>query len=223
MTMSEPIALVLAFLYVSVVLGAGEGLRRVLCLSVEFTRKFVHVAVGMIVFPLVWFFRDWYWAIIPPLVFILVNYLSYRRQIFRGMETGEKNQLGTVYFPISFSILIPFLWFTPALLVASLMPMTWGDAFAAILGKRLGRHPYHILGQTRSLEGSAAMFGFSLVATTLALMAFGFSPAAAMLSGLATAIVATVVEALSPWGIDNLTVPLTSAVVLVLCSLGLAK
>ncbi len=216
--MTEPIALVLAFFYVSVVLGAAEGLRGVLHLTVEFTRKFVHVAVGMIVFPLVWFFRDWYWAIIPPLVFILVNYLSYRRQIFRGMETGEKNQLGTVYFPISFSILIPLLWSTPALLVASLMPLTWGDAFAAIVGKRLGRHTFHIFGQTRSLEGSLAMFVFSLVATSLALLAFGQAPAAALVSGFLTALVATLVEALSPWGIDNLTVPLTSALLLVLLS-----
>jgi phytol kinase len=212
----EPITLVLAFVYVSIVLALGEGLRRVLRLSVEFTRKFVHIAVGMIAFPLVLLFREWYWAIIPPLVFILVNYVSYRRQLFLGIETGEKNQLGTVYFPISFSILIPLLWSQPALLVASLMPLTWGDAFAAVLGKRWGAHTYRVFGQTRSLEGSLAMFAFSYVATSLALIAFGQPLASAFFWGFLTAVVATLVEASSPWGIDNLTIPLTSALVLVL-------
>lgn len=218
MPIAEPIALVLAFVYVSVVLAIGEGLRRLLRLSVEFTRKFVHVAVGMIAFPLVLLFRDWYLAIIPPLVFILVNYLSYRRQIFKGMETGEKNQLGTVYFPISFSILIPLLWSQPALLVASLMPLTWGDAFAAIVGKHWGTHTYNAFGQTRSLEGSLAMFAFSFVATSVALVAFGQPVTSSLTWGLLTAVAATVVEAFSPWGIDNLTVPLISALVLVIAS-----
>jgi phytol kinase len=218
MSIAEPVALVLAFVYVSVVLAIGEGLRRLFRFSVEFTRKFVHVAVGMIAFPLVWLFRDWYWAIIPPLVFILVNYMSYRRQIFQGMETGEKNQLGTVYFPISFSILIPLLWSQPALLVASLMPMTWGDAFAAIVGRRWGAHTYSDFGQTRSLEGSVAMLALSFIATTVALIVFGQPLMSSLVWGLLTAVVATFVEAFSPWGIDNLTVPLTSALVLVIAS-----
>ena len=89
----------------------GEGLRRGLNLPVHFTRKFVHIGVGMVAFLLVAVFNDWHFAIIPPLVFIVVNYVSYRRQIFAGMETGAKDELGTVYFPISFAILIPLLWY----------------------------------------------------------------------------------------------------------------
>lgn len=221
--MSDPLALVLAFLYVSLILALGEGLRRGLNLSVEFTRKFVHIGVGMIAFPLVVLFKNWQFAIIPPLVFIAVNYLSYRRGIFLGMETGEKGQLGTVYFPISFSILIPLLWSQPALLVASLMPLTWGDAFAAILGKRFGARKFAVLHQTRSVEGSLAMFVFSLAATFLALGVFGQDVAVSLILGFATALVATLTEALSPWGIDNLTVPLVSALALVVLNSVIAK
>lgn len=214
--MSDPIALVLAFLYVSLILALGEGLRRGLNLSVEFTRKFVHVGVGMVSFLLVWLFESWQWAIIPPLAFIVVNYVSYRRQIFAGMETGERGQLGTVYFPISFAILIPLLWSQPAFLVASLMPLTWGDAFAAIIGKRFGARKFNVLGRTRSLEGSLAMFAFSFVATLLALVVFAQPIGASIVLAFVVAVVAAIAEALSPFGIDNLTVPLISALVLVL-------
>lgn len=214
--MTDPLALIPAFLYVVLILGIAEALRWRLGLSVEFTRKFVHVGVGMIAFPLVVLFHSPYWAVIPPVTFIFINYLSYRRGLLRAMETGERGQLGTVYFPISFSILILLLWSRPALLVASLMPMTWGDAFAAVLGRRYGRHPFVLMGQCRSVEGSLAMFLFSIVSSFLALTVFGVPANTSLLLSAITAAVATGVEALSPHGTDNLTVPLSSALILVL-------
>ncbi len=221
--MSDPIALVLAFVYVSIILALSEILRRKLNISVDLTRKFVHIGVGMIAFVLVELFHDWWWAIIAPIVFIGVNYLSYRRQLFAGMETGAKHQLGTVYFPISFSLLIPLLWSQPALLVASLMPMTWGDAFAAIIGMRFGAHPYTVFGQTRSLEGTATMFGLSLIAVLLTLVVFGYAFGPSLIIALSVACVAAIIEALSPFGIDNLTVPLISAILLMLLNGIVAK
>ena len=218
MTISDPIALMFAFLYVSVVLAVSEMLRRGLRLSVDLTRKFVHIAVGMIAFPLVLLFQSWQFAIIPPLVFIVVNYVSYRRHIFAGMETAERGQLGTIYFPISFSILIPLLWSQPALLAASLMPMTWGDAFAALIGQRFGKRKFTVLGQTRSIEGSLTMFVFSLLAVFLTLLFFAQPLATSFVFALIVALIASVVEACSPFGIDNLTVPLSSAIVLAVLS-----
>jgi phytol kinase len=214
--MSDPIALLLAFVYVCVVLALGEGLRRGLHLSVDFTRKFVHIGVGMVAFLLVALFKDWRFAIVPPLVFIMVNYVSYRRQIFAGIETGARGELGTVYFPISFLILIPLLWSQPTLLVASLMPLTWGDSFAAIIGSRFGRHKFTVINETRSIEGSVTMFAFSFVATFAALLVFLTPVAASLVLALVTALIAALVEAFSPYGVDNLTVPLASAAVLVL-------
>ena len=213
--MSDPLALVLAFVYVSIILALGEGLRRGLHLSVDFTRKFVHIGVGMIAFLIVAMFKSWQFAIIPPLVFIGVNYVSYRRQIFAGMETGEKGELGSVYFPISFVVLIPLLWSRPALLVASLMTLTWGDSFAAIIGRQFGRHKFTVVNETRSMEGTGVMFAFSFLAVFITLTIFAFPFGTSVLLALVTALVAALVEALSPFGIDNLTVPFASAIVLV--------
>ena len=135
------------------------------------------------------------------------------------METGEKGQLGTIYFPISFVALIWLLWGRPHLLVASLMPMTWGDAMAAVIGRRIGRRRYTIAGSARSLEGSAVMFLASWVATLVALLLLApMPPLTAVVAAAMTALGATVVEAISPWGIDNLTVPAVSALILVLMS-----
>jgi len=214
---SDWLALIISYVYVFAVIGVGEGLRKWRGYSTEFTRKLIHVAVGMWAFGTVLLFQHWYFAIIPPLSFVVLNYISHRGEIFRSVETGEKGNLGTVYFPISFAIIICLFWERPNLLVASLMPMTWGDALAAILGRRYGQRKYSFLGTTRSVEGSLAMFIFGWLSVFLALLLMpplGWQTS--LLYSLAVAVFATLVEALSPWHIDNLTVPLLSAALLYL-------
>jgi len=212
------IALIASFIYVFAMIGVAEGLRKWRGYSVEFTRKFIHIAVGMWAFGTVLLFERRTFAIIPPLAFVAINALSYWHGTFKAMETGEKGQLGTVYFPLSFAALIWLLWGHPHLVVASLMPMTWGDALAAVLGQRIGQHRYTIARSTRSLEGSVVMFLASWAATLVALVLLApepLGPAAAVGAAAATALGAAAVEAVSPWGIDNLTVPAVSALVLV--------
>jgi phytol kinase len=209
---SDWLALVISYVYVFAVIGVGEGLRRWRSYSTDFTRKLVHIGVGMWAFGAVLLFVHWYFAIIPPLSFVILNYISYRGEIFKSVELGEKGNLGTVYFPISFAIIICLFWEQPGLLVASLMPMTWGDALAAVLGRRYGRHKYRVLSSIRSIEGSLAMVIFSWLSVFLALLLL--SPLGwqtSLLYSLATAVFATLIEALSPWHIDNLTVPLLAA------------
>ncbi len=214
---SDWLALIISYVYVFAVIGVGEGLRKWRGYSTEFTRKLIHISVGLWAFGTVLLFQHWYFAIIPPLSFVALNYISYRREIFKAVETGEKGNLGTVYFPISFAVILYLLWTRPNLLVASLMPMTWGDALAAVLGRLYGQRKYSVLGSTRSVEGSLAMFFFSWLSTFLALWLLpplGWQTS--LLYSLAVAVFATLVEALSPWHMDNLTVPLLSAALLYL-------
>jgi phytol kinase len=214
-------ALLVSYVYVFGVIAVGEILRRAGNRPVEFTRKFIHIGVGMWVVGTVILFDTWPLAIIPPLTFVLINALSYWRGTFQAMETGDRGDLGTIYFPISFAALIYFFWNQPIMLVAGLMPMTWGDAMAAIVGRKYGHYRYTIGGHTRSVEGSVAMLLWSWITTFLALFLMPFvlgRPAVdwllALVYAAAVAAVCTVVEALTPWGIDNLTVPAAAAFVL---------
>jgi dolichol kinase len=214
---SDWFALVLSYVCVFAAIGIGEGLRKWQGYSTDFTRKFIHIAVGMWSVGTVLLFENWYFAIVPPLSFVVINYISYRRETFKAMEVGEKGNLGTVYFPISFALIVYFLWARRHLVVASLMPMTWGDALAAVLGRHYGRYKYSIKGFTRSLEGSLTMFLFSWLSTFLALLFFpplGWQ--LSLLYSLIVAVIATIVEAVSIWHVDNLTVPLFSALLLYL-------
>jgi phytol kinase len=175
----------------------------------------------MVSVPTVLMFPSLYWAIIPPLAFVVINYLDYRFGVIQAMMSSNRSNLGTVYFPLSFAAILALFWGDPSaptthpyLIVAALMPMTWGDAFAAIIGERFGQRRYTLLGHTRSLEGSATMFGISALATFLALGVLPL-PARAVVA-VVTALGATIAESVSPWGIDNLTVPAISALILAL-------
>jgi phytol kinase len=211
------LALAASYVFVFAAIGIAEGMREWQGYSTDFTRKFIHVAVGMWSVGTVLLFERWHMAVIPPLSFILINYISYRQETFKAMESGEKGNLGTVYFPFSFSVVLFLLWDRPHLLVASLMPMTWGDAMAAVLGARYGRCRYTLWGSTRSLEGSVSMFFFAFLATFLALWLFPpLGPGASLLYASVVAAVAALVEAATPWHLDNLTVPLASTVALYL-------
>ena len=213
------IGLIVSYIYVFSIIGISEGLRKWRGYSVDFTRKFVHIGVGMWAFGTVLLFENKVFAIIPPLSFVLINYISYRRETFKAMETGERGQLGTVYFPIAFSAAIWIFWDNPVILVACLMPMTWGDAFAAVIGQRYGQREYSVFGSTRTLEGSLTMFLVSLIATAIPLLMFSMGrimPGEALLVSAITALGATAAEAVSPHGTDNLTVPAVSALLLAL-------
>ena len=86
----------------------------------------------------------------------------------------------------------------------------WGDAVGEPVGRRWGRHPYRVpslagVAAERTLEGSSAVFVVSWVAAVLALLGHG-SPSEAVWVGLACAAAATLLEAFSHHGLDNLTV-----------------
>jgi phytol kinase len=214
-------ALVISYAYVFCIIALGELLRRLGNRPLDFTRKFIHVGVGMWVVGTALLFDTWYIALIPPATFVVINAISYWRGTIKAMETGDRGDLGTIYFPISFGALVYIFWGQPVLMVASMMPMTWGDAMAAIVGRRYGHYRFTIGGRTRSLEGSLAMLLWSWVSTSLALILMPYltgmptiSWLLALMYGGAVALVCTLVEALTPWGLDNLTVPAAAALIL---------
>lgn len=83
-------------------------------------------------------------------------------------------------------------------------------SFSAIIGKQFGKHSYSVPGAgKRTLEGSIASFLFTLgaVAVTLYILS-PLSLPLILLGALIAAIVGTLLESVSPWGTDNLTVPI---------------
>ena len=156
-------ALLLSYGYVGALLLGAELLRRGGKTSPDTARKIVHAGVGLWVVPTVFVFSDWRVAIVPPVTFVLTNYVIHRFRLLPALDDDPAN-LGTVFFPISFATLLA-VFFRPGALndeafvaVAGILTMALGDAAAAIFGKRYGTRRYTILGHSRTMEGSMAMF-----------------------------------------------------------------
>lgn len=214
--MTDWLAVIISIVYIAIILGVGEGLRQALHYSPDFTRKLVHIGIGCWSIGTVLLFQNPWIAIILPALFVPLNYLSYRYNLLPVMENDNKSNLGTVYFPLAFCVVILVLWPWPNRVVAALMPLTWGDAMAAVLGKRYGHIKYQVLGSTRSVEGSISMAIFSFISTLLALWLLPPSLSLFISLGVALAITlaATLTESISPWGIDNLTIPTVCVLIL---------
>jgi len=205
--------LIVSYVFIFLVIGISTILQKKNVLKDEGARKFIHIGVAHWWIIAMVFFDNVYFAIIPPITFIILNYASYKMNLIKSMERGGKGNLGTVYFPISLLILV-LLTFTDVIGASTyigaigILIMGYGDGLAAVIGKKYGKHP---LAFGKSFEGSITMFIVSFLVTFVILIRYG-SLASAVLVGLGVAIAGTVIELFTPKGLDNLTVPLGTAI-----------
>lgn len=231
MTSNDLIGLIASYAYAIGLIALAELLRRALRAPQELTRKLVHIGAGMWVFGVLALFDHWQWGVLPFASFIVGNYLFYRYRVFGSMDS-DNGTPGTVYFALAITLLFALLWRPQGPLdrapiaAAGAMALTWGDALAALVGRRYGWHRYRVGRTVRSWEGSAAL----VVAATLSMflvltllpgsalspLATPIAPARALAVALVGASVAAGAEALSPHGTDNLSVPLVATGVLLL-------
>lgn len=116
------------------------------------------------------------------------------------------------------SISVCWGWLDDKLLVLACI-YAWGvgDGFAALVGKRFGRHKFHLrfAAPSKSKEGSAAMFLSSSAAVLVVMLVrggLGFSGSLAV--ALAAAAVSTFVELCSNGGYDTITCPVAAMAVI---------
>lgn len=151
------LGIIYSFVFVFAMIFIATIFQKLFKMGNDFSRKIIHVAVGNWTFIALFYFTTWYYAIIGPVSFILINFLSYNYTIFKAMELEEKNP-GTVYYSISLTICTLFTFSkTPVLVLPFLgiMAMTWGDGMAAVIGKKF---PVRQIRQGKSLGGSCAFF-----------------------------------------------------------------
>ncbi|BAU41437.1 diacylglycerol/polyprenol kinase family protein [Leptolyngbya sp. O-77] len=200
-----------AALWVAGITLLAEGLNRFQLVEPETVRKIVHIGTGNVIL-IAW------WLKIPPWVglsfsvlFSLVALVSYRFPILPGINSVGRKSLGTFFYAVSIGVLIALFWQArPHYAALGILIMAWGDGLAALVGQSFGQHRYKIGDIEKSWEGTLTM---ALVSFVIGGLVLGISQGTSALWGVAAlvAIAATVLETFSKWGIDNLTVPIGSA------------
>jgi uncharacterized protein (TIGR00297 family) len=200
----------------------AEKTRARLGWSAEINRKLVHVMTGVLVFFCPFFFVSAKPLVWMAAVFIAVDFIGVETGKLKGMHGTARKSFGTVFYPLTFLFLVLTCWNGhKAVLTLSMLILAFSDAAAAVVGENL-RHPhaFSLWKDKKSLEGSAAMFGVSFLIVWLLLPVLSpwdhtaVSGAEAAWIGLVTAVFATVLEALSGNGSDNLSSPLGAAFII---------
>jgi uncharacterized protein (TIGR00297 family) len=209
--------------------GTAEILRSLFKLSPQFSRKFVHVFIGLIILFLPGIFIRTFPVFLLCMLFILLNRISLRMEWLKGMHGTDRRSIGTVLYPASFVVLVFFFWENhPEIAVIAMSVMAFGDGAASIIGESV-RSP-HIYRQRpdgrglngrgsgqKSLEGSIAMFLISVASIFAGITLYfprEYSLLFSLLTALTVAVSATAWEALSLGGWDNVSVPLASGLLL---------
>jgi phytol kinase len=177
----------------------------------EWSRKLVHIGSGPVVLIAWWCGIDRIVALpVAGLVTVLAA-LNHRLRLLPGIEDIDRHSYGTIAYGASITLLFGLLWPERAqAMAAGVLAMAFGDGLAGLVGPLVSSPRWQVLGQTRSLAGTAVM-GITTAALLFALAALQPATAPPPLALLAIAAVATTLEQWATAGVDNLTVPLSVA------------
>ena len=176
----------------------------------EALRKIIHIGMGPLI-PIAQYLQiDQKSALTFTAIIAILIFLNYSYKFFPSIEDVDRKSFGTLFYCISLFILIFFFWEKdPYALMAGFFIMTFGDGLAGLIGKNFKSKNWIFFKQKKSLFGTATMFLTSLlVVCSLAyIQKYNFN-----INLLMIAFIATTLEQFSIIGIDNLLVPLASAI-----------
>ncbi|MEM3700248.1 MAG: SEC59/DGK1/VTE5 family protein [Candidatus Bathyarchaeia archaeon] len=226
--------MLLCYFYILLIIFVSGRMDKILDIQRKTSRKFLHIMIGNLPF-IIPFFTSNIYPFLVAAPFIPITFFASAYSPFKNLSTKMKgladiteegHQLGLVFYAISYTVLALFFAFKQYVMVlaAGILPMAYGDAVASIVGEKFGKRKYGVFAE-KSLEGSAAMFLASFIVFTFSLFYFSlilpFSFVDKLFSAVTVAAVTTLVEAFTPLGFDNLTVPVFGALTFFLLNGGL--
>jgi len=212
--MKNVIGLVATYVFIAIVILSAKFFEKA---GKEATRKYIHIMLSNWWFIAMYFFDNVIWASIGPVSFIIINYISYKKNLISVMERDSKEEdgLGTVYYAISLFLIAIYTFGVinrPEIGLCAVLIMGYGDGLAGIIGRSIKSYTYKIGNGEKTIAGSSTMLfiSFLIVAIFLCYSNSTYWIAKAIIIGL----FATIVEAVSWKGTDNLTVPVLTCLII---------
>lgn len=210
------IELLLSFLAILLLIIITESLWRGGKLHIETSRKIIHIGTGVII--AFWpYFLSWTIIQLASLVLLAVILVSYRFKIFKSIHSTKRLTAGEILYPVGIglcALIEPAHW----VFMIAVLHLTLADGLAALAGVKYGKTTrYTIISHGKSLAGS---FTFLIVSFLIFSIASHILPEHQLpvMYGwfLLSALALTVVENLSWYGLDDITVPVAVIVILTL-------
>ena len=215
-------------LYIIVVAGIALLARKLIKMSDELFRKIMHFILLGAYIPLCFAFEKWWMATIfsASLIVILFPVLFFAEKIpmfssfVNERKKGEyKSSMVLAVGMMAFSTMICWgLFGDKYLVLASVYAWGVGDAFAALIGKRFGKHKikWKFADGKKSVEGTLAMFICALVSVFILLIVRGgISIPACIFIAIVAGVVCAFFELCAKNGLDTIICPTSAMVVII--------
>ena len=215
-------------LYIIVAAGSIFLARKLFSIPDELFRKLLHFVLLGAYIPLVFAFDAWWMAAIfaASLIVVLFPALSIAGKIpvfssfVNERKKGEfKSSMVLAVGMMAFSVTVCWGFFADRYLVlAAIYAWGIGDGFAALVGKRFGKHKikWKIADGKKSVEGSLAMFFCALISVcAVLLIRGGIGIAMCLTIAFLSAIVCTIAEMTAKNGFDTIICPVSAMIVII--------
>ena len=201
------IAIFVIALWIIIILLIAFLCKRYFPKKEELSRKIIHIGTGPVIL-LAWLFD------IPKNIAFFTAFLitialgvNYQYRLLPAIEDIERKSFGTIAYGISITLLLLLFWPHYASSVCiGVLSMAFGDGLAGLIGRSVKSPKWSILDQTKSIVGTLTMG--SVVAITTSIVSSTNNLGIQPLEILVISVIATFLEQISPFGIDNLTVPI---------------
>jgi phytol kinase len=193
---------------------AGAVIARRRGVPVTYLRDALHIGAGSWVIGWPW----WRSPVLPIAIVltavVVVTAIPFLRRrvrlakaVMKSMSGGDERWAGIILYAISFAVLTPVgLLLAPVPAGAALLALTLGDGIGGFVGRRFGFVRFAVPGgKAKTLEGSLAVGAAATVGVAIAgfWLGDGLKPEVAVVAGG----IAALVEAVSPRGTDNVSLP----------------
>lgn len=217
---------VLAFVYligIGILLAFNELNYRRLKVKGEITRKFAHFTSTLAVVPFPYIFTSHWYVLILATIFFAALFFTQRTKLLKSIHDIERKSIGSYLLPLAIytTFLVSFLIENKFVFILPMLILAVCDPMAAILGMNIKKNNGKITILGRKLNktwlGSGAFLFTSFVISIIALYFHRevFDLKTFWLA-LAVAVASTLAELISWRGSDNLAIPLSVVLVLVL-------
>ena len=218
----------ITLLYIVVAAGIMLLARMLFTIPDELFRKILHFILLGAYIPLVFAFETWWMAaaFAASLVVILfpVLLLAEKIPVFSSFvnerKKGEfRSSMVLAVGMMAFSVTICWgLFGDKYLVLASIYAWGVGDAFAALVGKRFGKHKikWKLADGKKSIEGSVAMFLCALTSVfSVLVVRGGIDFVMCAVIAVLAALVCTISEMCTKNGLDTVVCPVSAMVVII--------
>jgi len=208
---------IMAFL---VILALSELIYKRIKVNSEYTRKISHLTATLTSLTFIYAFQSHWFVLYLAIFSFLLLFIGKLKNAFKSIEHVGRQTLGSFLLPLGiyFSFAVSEFFLNRLLFVLPILILAICDTSAGIVGLHYQTEENNILVWGRTLNktfaGTFAFLVTSLIICFVTFITYGFDLPKIIVLTFFISVVTTITEMLSPYGSDNLTIPVVASLLL---------